>query len=326
MSDKPRSYPALESPMLAPNKCLGLDIPFSSISWPKLCSTKYNGVRALTMDGTWRSRNMKPSTPMSQEVAYVFKEILDYAYDNSLVLDGEFHSNTYNTVGETRSIMAGTIPLPDDFMFKCFYAMPYSVWNGTVDLPMSQNLPETMPSMARFKAITHTLLHSKGEFLSKIEQAKNLNIEGFMLLDPHGYYKHGRGTVRQQLLYKYKFYADKEDAKVVGLIPRRARKPGVQSEEHPTGLAKAVYTQDSFIPTDIAGTMMCLLNGQAKQVIHVPFPIGWDMAMRKRAFVHFGTGSEYDIEHEWVSFQRLAVEDRDKPISIKGVEFRDSKD
>ena len=323
-TEKRKSFPALLEPMLAPSKLLVEDIPLSALPYPQLCSTKYNGIRACLMDGTFRSRTMSEHRihPM---ILRQFSPLVEWAKQNRVVLDGEFNSNTYNTAGETRSILSGTKPTPEDFMFKIFYVIPYSVWNGVAQIKLG-DLTEwvDMPGK-RVQLVQQTAVGSAEEFEQVVANAKRLNLEGFILLNPRASYVHGRKALTRNPLRKYKYYGDDEDAKVIGLTERQERRAGTAGKTHITGYAKQVYTQDSFRGSDIAGCMVCKLEGSSDP-INVPFPIGWGMDERRRAYTHFGTGSELDLKGEWLSFRRLRCEDRDKPVAIKKVQFRDRKD
>lgn len=316
------------APMLAPNKVLGIDIPFKEIKWPKLVSTKYNGIRGINPGGRdkpdWKSRTGKDQL-MAPHVREIFRPLLEYSYDNRVVLDGEFHSNSHNTVGQTKSILAGTLPMPADFMFKCFYEVPQDIWNTRVKAPMRECIPTYDPGLPRLKMVSHQVMNSLGEFQNHIEQHKSMNLEGFMLLDPNAMYKHSaRCTVREQILLKYKYYSDPEDGKVIGLVPRQERVDGVEGRTNAFGYAEQVYTKESFQDTDIAGCMIVQL--ESGEIIHAPFPIGYTLERRQMIHLHFGKGLSHDIKNTWISFRRLSCENRDKPIAIKGVEFRDSKD
>ena len=330
-------FVATLAPMLAPNKIVGMDIPFEDIHYPKLCSTKYNGIRGIILGGRIVSRTGKSfieTKQMNPYVARLFDEIVDYAKEHRIVLDGEFHSNSHNTVGQTRSILAGTIPMPDDFMFKCFYSIPYPIWNTAQVGTMKQNLSIPL-NLPRYHRVSQKTIDSDSEFQHLIETFKGMNIEGFMLLDPDARYKHNpRCTITEQILLKYKYYADEEDAKVIGLTSRRERRAGVPKKVGTFGKAEQVYTKASFEDTEIAGCIMAEIEVYPDdgvpipetQVIYTPFPVGWTHAMREQAYLHYGTGSAYDIKGTWITFRRLYCEDRDKPIAIKNVQFRDSKD
>jgi hypothetical protein len=159
-----------------------------------------------------------------------------------------------------------------------------------------------------------------------------------MVLNPRAIYKHGRATIPSDkaaksgvegLLYKFKFYSDPIDAKITNITPRKERNEGAvgRVNEH-LGKADTLHTQADFHDTDVAGVMVCQLEdtkGIAGKV-NVPFPVGTGFEEREEYFLAFGTGGPKDLKGQWVSFRRLACEDRDKPISIKDVQFRDSKD
>jgi hypothetical protein len=326
MSDKliTRGYFAANlPPMLAPNKCLGIDIPFEDIKFPMLLSTKFNGIRGTTSGGAWHSRTGK-EIRMSPEVRQRFASIIEHTITNRVVMDGEFNSNSHNTVGQTLSILAGTIPMPDDFRFKCFYEMPCEVWNTKIRRPMEECLPQYDPHIPRLEIVRHKGVGSLGEFMNLIEAHKQINIEGFMLLDGGAYYKHNRCTVKEATLLKYKYYSDPEDGKVIGLIPRKERKAGVQRKYGAHGKAEQVHTKDSFQETDIAGCMIVQLEDGS--IIHSPFPLDYTTERKQMLHDSFGTGMGHDIKGHWICFRRLACENRDKPIAIKQVQFRDSKD
>lgn len=332
------------SPMLAPNKVLGLDseLPYSRIMYPCFCSTKYNGIRAICIKGVWFSRAMKEMDWISPVVLEVFQRIAEQAAEMGVVLDGEFHAYSHNTVGETKSILSGTKPLPDDFYFKVFYCLPYNAWNGATEPTAEEfsfcpgnNLELYDP---RLQLIRQDVLHNEDQFHDKVDSIRYSNKEGLMILNPCALYKHGRGTIPsdnahakgvQGILYKFKFYSEPIDAKITNLTPRQERNEGAvgRVNEH-LGKADTLHTQADFHDTEVAGVMVCQLEGTTKvsDKVNVPFPVGTGFEEREEYYLAFGTGKPKDLKGQWVQFRRLACEDRDKPISIKDVQFRDSKD
>ena len=308
-------------PMLAPNKILILDEPMTRVSWPMLCSIKYNGVRATTADGTWTSRSGLPLR-MSDEVRKVFAPLLEDTIARFIVRDGEFNSSTHNTVGQTLSILAGTIPMPDDFKFKCFYVMPTEVWNTKTDLSINNCVPLETYGLRRHMVVKQTLLSCEGEFENLIEETSNLGREGYILVNPRARYMHGRMGISTGVMFKYKFYADPEEGIIYDLTLRQKRAEGVETQLDTFGYSKQLHTQDSFVDTGIAGSLMVKLKDKSE--VKLPFPLGFDLQQRKRAVDQFGTGLPHDLKDTYVQFRRLACEDKDKPISVKKVEFRDN--
>ena len=336
--------PQPRSPFLAPNKVLGLDIelPYNRIMYPCFCSTKYNGIRAICIKGVWYSRAMKEMEWISPVVKQLFQNIQDKAAEMGVVLDGEFHAYSHNTVGQTKSILSGTIPTPDDFYFKVFYCLPYNAWNGAVELTAEQYsfCPGNMLDIwdTRIQYITQTVLKNEQEFHAAVDSIRYSNKEGLMILNPCAHYKHGRATIpsdkahangTQGLLYKFKFYSDPIDAKITNLTMRQERNAdAVGRYNENLGKADTLHTQDDFHDTEVAGVMVCQLDGTTgiKGKVNVPFPVNTGYEEREEYFKAFGTGGVKDLKGQWLSFRRLACEDRDKPISIKDVQFRDSKD
>lgn len=314
----------VKEPLLAPNKILGMDIPFDAIEWPRYVSVKYNGMRAMTWRDGFMSRSGRYHS-MCTAVEDTFKPILEWADKHNLILDGEFQSNSFNTVGNTRSILAGTLTMPADFRFKCFYVIPIDLWNSFKLMPMPSIISYPISSApSRLEMVHHRLIGDKQEFLDLIDDNKHKNLEGFMLVDPKGYYRHGRVGESLNPLMKFKYYSDPEDGKVIGMTQRQERRASVEGRKNAFGKSEAVYSQDLFMDTDIGGCMIVRLeNGEQ---VNVPFPVGYTLEQRQIAYNHFGTGSSQDIKGQWVQFRRLNCENRDKPIAIKQVEFRDSKD
>lgn len=315
---------SLQAPMTAPNKLLVIDIPLDKVKLPMLSSIKYNGIRALVINKVFYSRAGNGiALPVGMREKLM--PLLEWADKNMLVLDGELNSNSYNTVGETMSIIAGTIPLPEDFRFKVFYIIPERIWRNeylaTMDSLVSHN--NFMPVTPRSEAVRQVPISTKEEFLSLIESGQFSGIEGHMLLNPKGHYKHGRVTEREATLLKYKYYGDDEDAQIIDITYRKEKRDDVPVKRSVFDKAKTVHTQDSFELTDIGGCLVCKMeNGET---IKTPFPMDYPLSMRQRAASLFGTGQPGDLKGTWISFRRLACENRGKPISIKKVEFRDAK-
>lgn len=305
------------SPMLAPSELLDTDIPLDTVGFPLLCSTKYNGVRCILINGIFRSRSGK-LLRIPDELMKALAPLATLSRERGIVFDGEFHADSQNTVGQTMSALAGTAILPDDFCYKIFYSMSGVQWlapqQSCMEDILAQNCP--IPYSPRIKIVRQTLISSKESFRSIINMEKFSSLEGFILINPTASYKHGRCTIKEGTMFKYKYYGDEEDATIVGITSRRERKADI-----PVGKC---YTQDSFQDTDIGGCLIVQLD-KTEEIINCPFPLDFYLSSRKIAFNRFGTGLPGDLKGKAVCFKRLSVEDRGKPVAIKQVQFRDNK-
>lgn len=320
-------YPATLSPLKAPTKIVGTDFDPHCSMFPAFMSVKHNGMRGnatITEEGTpiWRSYNQEPIR-MAPHIKEMFRDILDYAAEHQVVFDGEFASSSLNKVGKIMSVLAGTAPCPDDFQFKCFYEVPYSVWNMVTKVPMGNLLSTPRHYLNNFHAVEQKLVKDYASFHGIVEENKDSGLEGFMLLNPRAYWRLNRSTIKEQILYKYKYYSDPIDARIVDIVARNQIKPGLERKLNPAGYAKRIHTQDSYEETEIGGVLCCILEDGTPASI--PFPLGISLAQRAVYLAEFGTGSEWDLQNTWLQFKRLACEDGERAVSIKEVEFRDSK-
>lgn len=318
-----------QEPLLLPNKILGLDpeLPWTDLPYPCLCSDKLNGVRALALGGKLLSRNMTELN-LSADVWELLRPIAELAHAHKLVLDGELHAYSHNTVGETMSILAGKKHTPTDFYYKVFYSLPWDCWNGFDSLPASEwsfqkgkVLPFSDPRLLLVQQRPCTTHKDVLAELSRIEYSQK---EGLVFLNPDARYKHGRCTLSERIAYKYKKYSDPIDAVVCSITARRERLPSVEAERHAhSGKAKAVHTQDSFQMTECAGVLVCKM--ECGTIVEVPFPVGTTIPDREVYYQEFGKGGPADLKGRWLCFRALSCENRGLPIAIKDVQFRDSK-
>jgi hypothetical protein len=221
------------------------------------------------------------------------------------------------------SVLAGRAPIPDDFEFKCFYELPYSVWNTVAQVPMGDLIATPRHYLPNYHAVEQIPIASYAEFMIWVEENRNSGLEGWMLLNPRAFWRLNRATIAEGILGKYKYYSDPIDARIVDIMPRQATRKGLERKLNPAGYAKRIHTQSSKEVTDIGGVICCILeNGDP---VAVPFPVGISFPQRAMYLAQIGKGGEYDLKNKWLQFKRLACEDGAGAVSIKEVEFRDSK-
>lgn len=318
---------SFQAPLLAPSDLLDMEFTLPSEAFPRFASEKYNGVRGLAGNWNlkggspfWLSRRQEPLA-MADHIKSMFKPLLDWAVQNELVLDGEFYARSLNKVGLTMSVLQGTRPVPEDFMFCCFYHVPLSVWNFQSSPPMHELIAEKIPGVQYYKAVEQLPIDSWNEFLTLVEGTKNRDMEGYMLLDPKASYKHGKSTLGQGILLKYKYYSDPIDAQIYGIEPMNTLNTDLPRERNAIGRLKKIHSQDAYTSTNIGGTIWAKLkNGN---VVKLPFPKGSSHQDRARYYREFGKGGMFDLKDKWVQFRRLSCENGKGAIAVKGVEFRD---
>lgn len=305
-------------PFLPNGKIIGVDIDFDAIHYPRYVSTKLNGVRCVILGGVPHSRTMREFS-LCPEVEKRLEPTMAYAREKQLVLDGELYSPSHATVGEVRSILAGNLPMPDDFGYYCFFQMKREQWHSLTPVPLREMITKLVPTFL----VNQMIVESPEDFKRLIRENRDRGIEGFVSFAQFTCYKNGRSTVSEEFL-KFKYYGDEIDAKVVGITRRKSRLAGLEGKLHPTGYACPTYKQDDYEETDIGGALE--VRTESGDLYTIPFPIGYTLQDRALALELFGTGKEGDLLGQWVCFKPLAAEAKNKPSGIKNVQFRDRKD
>lgn len=328
--DKPKRKRgcASYSPLKAPSKILGMDITPSREVFPAYMSIKHNGMLGCAMvdeagEQVWRSYNQEPIR-MAEHIRSMFASILEASQEDEVVRVGEFNSSSYNRAGQTLSILAGSIPCPEDFTFKCFYEVPYSVWNGVLQMQMGDMIARPRSDLDNYLAVEQIPVNNYDQFLEVTERTKNSNLEGYMLLNPRAYWRKGRATVNDRILYKFKYYSDPIDAIILDIEPMARLKQGLSSRRNPAGYAKRLHGQDNYESSNIGGKLVVKM--ETGEIVSTPFPLNTSHEMRALYYKNKGTGNEYDLLGRWISFSKLAVEDGPGAVAVKGVEFRDGKE
>lgn len=325
MEQNNKRVASYQEPLLAPSPLLGMEIFLKQNQFPRYLSEKYNGIRGLAANWNgagemWLSRRQE-ELRMADHIKKMFDPLLQYAVDNAVVLDGEFYSRSLNKVGKTLSVLQGGTPAPEDLVFKCFYMIPYSVWNLSSYMPMGDMIAEPLLGIPYYEPVIQKVVNSMDEILQIAEENRSRDMEGFMLLDPRAGYKHGKSTVNQSILLKYKYYTDPIDAQIFGIEAMQALRSGLDRTRNVVGRLKKIHTQDAYDNTDIGGCLWVKLKDGT--TAKVPFPKGTSYAERSEYLAAFKTGGEKDLDGRWISFTKLACEDGKGAIAVKGVEFRD---
>jgi DNA ligase-1 len=228
-------------PMLAgkfdPNTC----------TWPKIASSKLDGIRMIVEGGVGMSRSLKviPNTFVQDWV---------WKYHQSIEgLDGELIVGPPNAPDVYRRTNSGVMSKDGqpDFAFYVFddQSHPKTTYR--------MRRPEKMPSIEipRLVIHQHTLCRSLEE-LDILEAAYlEQGYEGVMLRDPMGLYKEGRSTTREGWLIKVKRFEDGE-AKIIGFEEEMANNNVLQLNE--LGRAKRSSHQENKVGKGTLGALICL--------------------------------------------------------------------
>lgn len=252
---------AKKSVLLAPNEQIAFDDP--RIIYPKLGSLKFDGTRCVCVAGELLSRSMKPQK--NQNLPKALEALCAVAEGRRLVFDFELYDHTMPNHGAHTSVLAShKKEIPDTMLCHVFDVVPLDYWTGATErqhpafrdrVEMYHNILETSPEIAkdpRYQAVEQVELVDPECGKALFEIAIEQGYEGAMLRCPDGRYKHGRSSIKEGLVLKFKDFHT-IDGVIVDVIQRRKLKEGIERTTTPTGHMERVHTKDSYELDDMVG-------------------------------------------------------------------------
>lgn len=215
----------------------------TKIRWPMLVSPKLDGLRCIIWEGVAYSRNAKPfRNHFVQKWARDFHNL-----DGELVVGSPLDPDCLN-ISKAVTAFEGE----PDFTFHLFDAVEGASEKFEDRLYHVLDEHEGRP---RIQHVPHDRCVSVEQFEVLEADYVNQGYEGVMLRHPSGPYKHGRSTLNEQFLMKYKRFIDGE-AVVLRLEEGHQNTNALQKDE--LGRAKRSFVKDGLVGNGMVGTLICL--------------------------------------------------------------------
>jgi len=304
----------------APQENVDLD----TIEYPVYASKKIDGFRCLIKNKKLHTGSMREQP--NKNLTEAFKPLLRRY---SKVYDGELNSESL-TFSELQSILMSFYrPLPNDLYLYLFDYMTWKQW--TADglpcwMPFQERIKglKTAHHIPRVKIITQYLLSNRTELDQFIKAAQERGDEGVMLRSPDGIYKHGRATIKQAIIFKYKFWKD-FDAKIISVHEMEGIKDGAKREIDPTGHKKPVHKKADKEGKGTFGYFIVHVERAGKPDPNLALRVGNWKGCTDEVRAEIWTDPKKFIG-QWMRGKGMAVGEKDLPRIPKDIEFRDSKD
>jgi len=239
-----------------------------TLNYPVAVSPKLDGLRCLIRGGVAVSRNLKP---------FRNKFVQDQLQGLPDGLDGELIvglPNEGHVLNRTQSGIMSSGGTPE-FTFHVFdnYSGPGGWAQRFISLEDVKH--------PRVQHVSHHKARSVGEFYRFEELFLQSGYEGLMARNELGAYKHGRSTLNEGLLMKWKRFMDGE-AVVEGLLE------GVHNENEltrsATGQAQRSHHQENKVLAGCVGTIIARDHDTGAQMSISPGRMTHDM--RKHYWLH----------------------------------------
>ena len=299
----------------APNDLL---MPSSSLlHWNHgvVASRKKDGNRMMVIEGMLYSSSMK--SPRNHALYGMTSPIRRASRERNLVFDMEIWSPKVGHHAELSGwINSYEQPPPLEIEFYIFDAAPYDSWAEQCrSLPYRQRIHiyhdavERMKNADAIRAAVQVPLDDPCDITEHYSQALEQGDEGLMIrhLDiwkegsrwRGGWWKHGRATMKEGIMFKMKNYQS-VDGVITDVIQRRILRSDWPRKYDTHGHLVRPLEQDAYEVTDMVGAFVVETGGF---ITEVGFGRGFDLDWRRKAWADYCqdpsqfVGRHIEIEH-----------------------------
>lgn len=176
------------------------------VSYPIWVGVKYDGVRALVVDGVVLSRSLKPIP--NNHVQKLFGKPEYNGLDGELILGDIYAPDVFRKT--TSAVMSDSGE--EDIKFHVFdsFSKPELDYSGRVD-----GLSDLFEGDSNLIDARSVLIRSEDDLRGWLESERLKGGEGLIGRYPAALYKFGRSTLKSGALLKFKFFVD-DEFEVVG--------------------------------------------------------------------------------------------------------------
>ena len=225
---------------------LSCEVPLDKVNFPIYVSTKFDGVRALVIDGIVYSRSMKPIR--NKHVQKLFGKPEYNGFDGELVVGDIYAKDVFQ---KTTSGVMSKDGEPDVtfYVFDIFtnntetYKERLYALNDKLVLVQYHNIV----------AAQQLYIQTKEELTELLNKEKVKGGEGLIGRNPKGRYKYGRSTPKEQLSMKFKFF-EVDEFEVIGFTERMHNSNEQKRDE--LGYAERSSAKEGMIPMNTLGSLV----------------------------------------------------------------------
>lgn len=259
---------------------LAAALELDKLQFPVLVSPKLDGIRAMTLPHQGLvSRKLLP-IPNEFIRSHSFPDHLD----GELVTYTDGKLDDFNTTQGKVMRKTGE----PDFKLVVFDTI------GSEPFVDRLSRAETLVGLHdRTDFLDHHLVQNIEQLMTYEQQFLDEGFEGLMIRDPHGRYKFGRSTAKEQILLKMKRFHDAE-AIVVGKVEKMTNLN--PKERDALGHAKRSTAKAGKVPAGTLGALVCSLDG-----IQFEIGTGFDDALRQQIWNDDVIGSQITFKYQELS-------------------------
>jgi len=255
----------LKQLMKGPNEIVAFD--HSKIVYPQLASTKFDGFRCLNLCGE-KLLSPKLKEFPNRNLMKHLENLMVHCFEHRIVTDGEIWSPEI-PFNELQSIVRSyDASIPDHVGYYIFDTMTERQWDfdeEPVFINRYINYSQTLAGFEHVKLVEQWTVANAQEAEQFFIGQLDLGHEGMILRQLQAKYKHGRCTVNQDGLWKFKEFVT-HDAMIVGVEEQMKLKQGVERTKNELGHLERRYEQDLYEPAGMVGAFVVEQDGLSFRV------------------------------------------------------------
>lgn len=222
---------------------LSCEVSMDKLSFPIYISTKFDGIRALVIDGVVYSRSLKPIR--NKHVQKLFGKTEYNGFDGELIVGDIYAKDVFQ---KTTSGVMSEDGIPDvtfhvfdlwncleDYQTRVFYYMNTASFTDPIVFVLQKRVC------------------NKDQLIELLEIERTKGGEGLIGRSPTGKYKYGRSTPKEQLSVKFKFF-EQGEFEVVGFTERMHNSNEQKRDE--LGYAERSSAKEGMIPANTLGSLI----------------------------------------------------------------------
>jgi len=296
-------------PMLCPQKDPMSHLTFfKELEYPLLCSPKYDGIRCIIKNGIAMSRKFLALPSLQVQTEFGIAE-LEHC-DGELI---EGQPNDPGVYNRTQSHVMSE-DKPGDIRFYIFdYTHPTYLNKPFYERLEKINLVNPV-MMTNAMLVEQVEVNTEEELLRYESKILQIGFEGIIMKSPVGYYKQGRGTMKEGIIYKLKRFKD-DEALIVGFEEGMANNN--EQKRDALGYAERSSSKDGLIAAGTLGKFIVSFQGQ-------------EITIAPGAFDHVSRKQIWDNQSNYIGkvlkFRHFAHGVKDRPRFPRAIGFRNLMD
>ena len=304
------------------------DVPIALIQYPKLASSKLDGIRAIIHPEIGLiTRHLK--LVRNFQLNEYFKPLVEKCKNEKIILDGEFFMKGLTFQEITSAVMTENYILKGinhDLMQKLL-SIEYHVFDC---LSMNERFEKFTDRIARLKyfhaneiekefsrckILEQVLVKNQAEFIKFYEDNLENNFEGAILRNPNSEYKFGRSTARSQDMIKYKPFLTFEGV-IIGVERATVVNPLVAKTRNELGRSVTSKKKADRIPVEMVSAVKVMFNHHIVRV-----SMTGDYEFRRKIWREQG-----DYIGKTIEYKGMLVGSKDVPRHPTFIRFRPDRD